>query len=99
MAVHDLDMTRFLAGADPFEILGVGSSHIDKSIENLPGSEAFDTASCIVRYPVWPPTKTTETSIALPTLPDGTCLTRSQAPGIGTAAIRDSGSRRRMPSC
>jgi len=51
MAVHDLDMTRFLAGSDPIEILAVGSCHIDKSIEDLPGSEAFDTASCIVRYP------------------------------------------------
>jgi len=51
MAVHDLDMTRFLAGEDPLEILAVGSCHIDKSIEELPGSEAFDTASCIVRYP------------------------------------------------
>ena len=51
MAVHDLDMTRFLAGDDPIEILAVGSCHIDKSIEDLPGSEAFDTASCIIRYP------------------------------------------------
>jgi predicted dehydrogenase len=51
MAVHDLDMTRFLAGTDPIEILAVGSCHIDKSIESLPGSEAFDTATCIVRYP------------------------------------------------
>jgi len=51
MAVHDLDMTRFLAGDDPIEILAVGSCHIDKSIEDLPGSEAFDTATCIIRYP------------------------------------------------
>ena len=51
MAVHDLDMTRFLAGTDPIEILASGSCHIDKSIEDLPGSEAFDTATCIVRYP------------------------------------------------
>lgn len=51
MAVHDLDMTRFLAGTDPIDILAVGSCHIDKSIEELPGSEKFDTASCIVRYP------------------------------------------------
>jgi inositol 2-dehydrogenase len=51
MAVHDLDMTRFLAGADPIDILAIGSCHIDKSIEQLEGSEAFDTASCIVRYP------------------------------------------------
>jgi myo-inositol 2-dehydrogenase/D-chiro-inositol 1-dehydrogenase len=51
MAVHDLDMTRFLAGDDPIDILAIGSCHIDKSIESLEGSEAFDTASCLVRYP------------------------------------------------
>lgn len=51
MAVHDLDMTRFLAGADPIDILAIGSCHIDKSIESLEGSEKFDTASCLVRYP------------------------------------------------
>jgi predicted dehydrogenase len=51
MAVHDLDMSRFLAGADPIDILAIGSCHIDRSIEKLDGSEAFDTASCLVRYP------------------------------------------------
>jgi inositol 2-dehydrogenase len=51
MAVHDLDMSRFLAGQDPIDILAIGSCHIDKSIEVLGGSEKFDTASCIVRYP------------------------------------------------
>lgn len=51
MAVHDLDMSRFLAGADPIEILALGSCHIDKSIEELDGSEKFDTASALVRYP------------------------------------------------
>jgi myo-inositol 2-dehydrogenase/D-chiro-inositol 1-dehydrogenase len=51
MAVHDLDMTRFLAGTDPIDILSIGSCHIDKSIEVLPGSEKYDTACCIVRYP------------------------------------------------
>lgn len=51
MAVHDLDMSRFLAGDDPIDILAVGSCHIDKTIEEFEGSEAFDTASCIVRYP------------------------------------------------
>mmetsp|Transcript_9881 Transcript_9881/g.12511 ORF Transcript_9881/g.12511 Transcript_9881/m.12511 type:complete len:442 (+) Transcript_9881:97-1422(+) len=51
MAVHDLDMSRFLAGEDPIDILAIGSCHIDKSIEVLGGSEKFDTASCIVRYP------------------------------------------------
>jgi len=51
MAVHDLDMSRFLAGEDPIEILALGSCHIDKSIEKLDGSEKFDTASCMVKYP------------------------------------------------
>jgi len=51
MAVHDLDMTRFLAGADPIDILAIGSTHIDMEIENYEGSEKYDTASCIVRYP------------------------------------------------
>jgi predicted dehydrogenase len=44
-------MTRFLAGADPIDILAIGSCHIDKSISVLEGSEKYDTASCIVRYP------------------------------------------------
>ena len=30
MAVHDLDMTRFLVGEDPIEIMATGSCHIDK---------------------------------------------------------------------
>ena len=51
MAVHDLDMTRFLAGNDPIDILAIGSCHIDKSIAELEGSEKYDTASCLVRYP------------------------------------------------
>lgn len=51
MAVHDLDMSRFLAGKDPIDILAIGSCHIDKSIADLLGSEKFDTASCLVRYP------------------------------------------------
>ncbi|KAL3911343.1 MAG: hypothetical protein SGILL_007317, partial [Bacillariaceae sp.] len=51
MAVHDLDMTRFLAGSDPIDILAIGSTHIDKTIADYDGSEKYDTASCIVRYP------------------------------------------------
>lgn len=51
MAVHDLDMSRFLACDDPIDILAIGSCHIDKSIEGFEGSEKFDTASCLVRYP------------------------------------------------
>merc|ERR1712160_180165 len=38
-------------GADPIEILAIGSCHIDKSIEVLEDAEAYDTASCLVRYP------------------------------------------------
>ncbi|KAL7562747.1 hypothetical protein ACA910_017535 [Epithemia clementina (nom. ined.)] len=51
MAVHDLDMTRFLAGLDPIDILAIGSCHIDKTIEQFDGSERYDTACCLVRYP------------------------------------------------
>merc|ERR1719424_1347472 len=51
MAVHDLDMSRFLAGADPIDILAIGSTHIDMTIQDYEGSEKYDTASCIVRYP------------------------------------------------
>ena len=51
MAVHDLDMTRFLAGAYPIDILAIRSCHIDKSIEVLDGYEKLDNASCLVRYP------------------------------------------------
>jgi myo-inositol 2-dehydrogenase / D-chiro-inositol 1-dehydrogenase len=51
MAVHDLDMSRYLAGQDPIDILAIGSCHIDKTIESFDGSEKYDTASCLVRYP------------------------------------------------
>jgi len=50
MAVHDLDMSRFLMGSEPIEILASGSCHIDPKIAKLPGPEAFDTANVIVRY-------------------------------------------------
>merc|ERR1711865_28144 len=51
MAVHDLDMSRFIAGTDPIDILAIGSTHIDMTIQDHGGSEKYDTASCIVRYP------------------------------------------------
>lgn len=51
MAVHDLDMTRFLMGEEPEEILAIGSTLIDKSINVLPGAEAYDTATIVVKYP------------------------------------------------
>lgn len=50
MAVHDLDMSRYLMGSEPIEILASGSCHIDTRIEALPGAEAYDTANIIVRY-------------------------------------------------
>ena len=50
MAVHDLDMTRFLIGSEPIEILASGSCHIDSRIKKLQGPEAYDTANIIVRY-------------------------------------------------
>ncbi|EWM20418.1 oxidoreductase, partial [Nannochloropsis gaditana] len=51
MAVHDLDMSRFLMGTEPESILALGSCHIDERIGSLPGAEAFDTAVVIVKYP------------------------------------------------
>ena len=52
MAIHDLDMSRFLMGEDPISILGVGSCHIDKAIEELEEpTERFDTAAIVIKYP------------------------------------------------
>lgn len=51
MAVHDLDMSRFLAGAEPVDIMATGSCQIDPAIKDLPGSEKYDTATCLIRYP------------------------------------------------
>jgi len=50
MAVHDLDMARFLMGSEPVEILALGSCQIDKSIEALEGPEAFDTATVVMKF-------------------------------------------------
>jgi len=50
MAVHDLDMARFLMGCEPVKVMATGKCNIDKSIEVLPGPEAFDTATIIVRF-------------------------------------------------
>jgi len=50
MAVHDLDMARFLMESEPVEILATGSCQIDKSIEELSGPEAYDTANIIMRF-------------------------------------------------
>jgi len=50
MAIHDLDMARFLMDSEPVEILASGSCNIDKRIESLPGPEAYDTAQIIVKF-------------------------------------------------
>jgi len=50
MAVHDLDMARFLMGSEPVEILATGSCQIDKAIEVLPGAEAYDTATVLMKF-------------------------------------------------
>ena len=50
MAVHDLDMARYLMGSEPVSILASGSCQIDKSIEVLSGAEAYDTAHVIMRF-------------------------------------------------
>ena len=46
MAVHDLDMSRFLMGSEPTEILAAAGVHVSK-IQKLKGPEAYDTASAI----------------------------------------------------
>jgi len=43
-------MARFLMDSEPVEILASGTCQIDKSIEVLPGPEAFDTANIIMRF-------------------------------------------------
>lgn len=50
MAVHDLDMARFLMGSEPTRILASGSCQIDHAIDELDGAEAFDTAMIMVEF-------------------------------------------------
>ena len=50
MAVHDLDMARFLMESEPVEVLARGSCQIDPAIEALPGPEAFDTATILIHF-------------------------------------------------
>merc|ERR1719201_1473846 len=50
MAVHDLDMARFLMGSEPVKVLASGSCQVDDAIKELEGPEAFDTASIVVRF-------------------------------------------------
>jgi len=50
MAVHDLDMARFLMDSEPVEILALGSCQIDPAIKDLEGPEAFDTATILMKF-------------------------------------------------
>ena len=50
MAVHDLDMARFLMESEPVEVLARGSCQIDPAIEELAGPEAFDTATILIHF-------------------------------------------------
>jgi len=50
MAVHDLDMARFLMDSEPVAVLASGSCQIDQAINVLPGAEAFDTANVIMKF-------------------------------------------------
>ena len=50
MAVHDLDMARFLMDSEPVEILASGSCQIDEAIAVLPGPEAYDTANVVMKF-------------------------------------------------
>ena len=43
MAIHNLDMARFLVGSEPVGIFAMGSCQIDELISALPGADAFDT--------------------------------------------------------
>ena len=43
-------MARFLMDSEPIAILALGSCQIDKSIEVLPGPEAYDTATIVMKF-------------------------------------------------
>ncbi len=50
MAVHDLDMARYLMGSEPVALLASGSCQVSPEIASLPGPEAYDTATVIVKF-------------------------------------------------
>jgi myo-inositol 2-dehydrogenase/D-chiro-inositol 1-dehydrogenase len=52
MAIHDLDMARFLMGADPISVMATGSCQINDEILVLDDSaERMDTAAVLVKFP------------------------------------------------
>lgn len=50
MAIHDLDMARFLMGSEPTEILASGMCCVSDEIRDFDGPERYDTANIIVRF-------------------------------------------------
>mmetsp|Transcript_38752 Transcript_38752/g.121677 ORF Transcript_38752/g.121677 Transcript_38752/m.121677 type:complete len:536 (+) Transcript_38752:45-1652(+) len=50
MAIHDLDMARFLMASEPVAVLASGSCQVSPEISALEGPEAFDTANVMVRF-------------------------------------------------
>ena len=43
-------MARFLMDSEPVQIMALGTCQIDKAIEVLPGPEAYDTATIIMKF-------------------------------------------------
>jgi len=50
MAVHDLDMARYLMDSEPVAIMALGSCQIDPAIKTLEGPEAYDTATVVMKF-------------------------------------------------
>eukprot|EP00965_Chrysotila_dentata_P016291 538771-Pleurochrysis_carterae.AAC.1 len=50
MAIHDLDMSRFLMGSEPVAIMASGSCTVSPEIAELDGPEKYDTASIMVKF-------------------------------------------------
>ena len=50
MAVHDLDMARFLMGCEPVRVLATGACNVDPTIADLEAPECYDSANIIVKF-------------------------------------------------
>jgi len=50
MAIHDLDLARFLMASEPTEILASGVTAVSPEIKDFEGPEKYDTATIIVKF-------------------------------------------------
>ena len=50
MAIHDLDLARFLMASEPIEILASGMNCVSPDIADFDGPEKYDTASVIIKF-------------------------------------------------